>query len=104
MMSAKILVSPYERNKQGVFTQGQLDIDDLAPFDHFFTYPLFMTYNDLDSIMARSKSWLWNIDKPALVSFMRKDYHGDSEMGLDESVRKTVLKRLDMKSKVLFGY
>ena len=91
-------------NKSYIYS-GTIRHRRFAPFDHFFTYPLFMTYIDLNSINnSLSKSWLWNIDKPALVSFMRKDYHGDSELSLDESVRKRFLKRLDIKSKDLFGY
>ena len=70
------------------------------PFDHFFTYPLFMTYIDLDSIdSAFEKSWLWNINKPALVSFMRDDYHGNSDLSLDKSVRKTVFEKTGVKVK-----
>ena len=66
-----------------------------TPFDHFFTYPLFMAYIDLNSIEdALKKSWFWNINKPALISFMRKDYHGSSKTGLDESVRKTVFDKI----------
>ena len=86
-------------NKSYIYS-GTIRHRRFAPFDHFFTYPLFMTYIDLDSIdSALSKSWLWNIDKPALVSFMRKDYHGDSEMSLDESVRKTVFEKIGYKVK-----
>ena len=88
-----------EINKSYIYS-GTIRHRRFAPFDHFFTYPLFMTYIDLNSIdSALSKSWLWNIDKPALVSFMRKDYHGDSEMGLDESVRKTVFEKIGYKVK-----
>jgi DUF1365 family protein len=35
-------------------------------------------------------SLLWNINKPALVSFKRKDYHGDPDLDLDSAVRKTL--------------
>jgi DUF1365 family protein len=34
---------------------------------------------------------LWNINKPAIVSFRRKDYHGDPTIELDSAVRKTLL-------------
>ena len=88
-----------EINKSYIYS-GTIRHRRFAPFDHFFTYPLFMTYIDLNSIdNALSKSWLWNIDKPALVSFNRKDYHGDSEMGLDESVRKTIFEKIGYKVK-----
>ena len=66
-----------------------------TPFNHFFTYPLFMAYIDLNSIEdTLKKSWFWNINKPALISFMRKDYHGSSKSNLDESVRKTVFDKI----------
>jgi len=37
------------------------------------------------------RSFLWNINKPAIVSFRRKDYHGDPTIELDSAVRKTLL-------------
>ena len=37
------------------------------------------------------RSLLWNINKPAIVSFRRKDYHGDPTIELDSAVRKTLL-------------
>jgi len=59
-----------------------------------------MAYLDLGSIdSAFKRSWLWNINGPALVSFMRKDYHGDEKVSLDESVRKTVFEKVGYKVK-----
>ena len=68
-----------------------------SPFDHFFTYPIFMTYFDIAKVenMLR-KSWLWNVNKPSIVSFYRQDYHGDTKKSLDTAVRSTVKKQTGM--------
>ena len=86
-------------NKSYIY-KGTIRHRRFTPFDHFFTYPLFMTYIDLNSIeYSLRKSWLWNINKPALISFMRRDYHGESKMSLDKSVRKTVFEKIGYKVK-----
>ncbi len=62
-----------------------------TPFKRFFSYPIFMAYIDISSLTSTMKpSLLWNINKPALVSFKRKDYHGDPGLDLDNAVRKTL--------------
>ena len=62
-----------------------------TPFEHFFTYPLFMAYIDIKTVdTALKPSLLWNVDKRGLVSFKRKDYHGNPSIPLDKSVRKTL--------------
>ena len=71
-----------------------------TPFNHFFSYPLFMAYIDLDTLNHfLKKSWFWNVDKKALVSFHRKDYHGDPSKDLSESIRETVDKTIGLKIK-----
>ena len=53
-----------------------------------------MAYVDISSLASIMKtSLLWNINKPAIVSFKRKDYHGDPSMGLESAVRKTLLEK-----------
>ena len=65
-----------------------------TPVKHFFTYPLFFAYIDLDSISSTlKKSWFWNINKPAIISFNREDYHGDKNTDLSSSVRDTILEK-----------
>ena len=65
-----------------------------TPFDHFFSYPLFMVYLDLNSFEKMiKKSWIWNVNRSALVSFNRDDYHGNNNIDLDTSVRKTIYKK-----------
>ena len=62
-----------------------------TPISHSFSYPIFMAYFDIAKVDTMlSRSLLWNIDKPSLVSFYRKDYHGDTKKSLDEAVRETV--------------
>jgi len=64
------------------------------PFDHFFTYPIFMAYFDVAKVESMlKKSWFWNTNKPSIVSFYRKDYHGDKQQTLDAAVRSTVKKK-----------
>ena len=65
-----------------------------TPFEHFFSYPLFMVYVDISKVSKILKtSLIWNVNKPALISFYRKDYHGDPTKPLDEAVRDTIYKK-----------
>jgi|TARA_B100001750_G_scaffold54886_1_gene41772 DUF1365 family protein len=74
--------------------KGTIQHRRFTPFDHFFTYPLFLAYIDLDTLGdALKKSCIWNINKPALISFNRKDYHGDINQDLVSAVRKTIFDR-----------
>ena len=62
-----------------------------VPFKRFFSYPIFMAYIDITSLQTTMKpSFLWNVNKPALASFRRQDYHGDPSVSLDSAVRKTL--------------
>ena len=58
---------------------------------------LYLDINDLDNVISRSI--LWNIDKPAIVSFNRKDFHGDVGIPLDTAVRDTVESRTGVRPK-----
>ena len=50
-----------------------------------------MTYFDISKVeRLLPDSFLFKVNKPALVSYYRSDYHGDNKLTLDESVRKTV--------------
>ena len=50
-----------------------------------------MTYFDISKVESLlPDSFLFKVNKPALVSYYRSDYHGDTRLTLDESVRKTV--------------
>ena len=69
-----------------------------TPFKHFFKYPIFMMYFDIAKVEDLfNKTWFWNINKPSLVSFYRKDYHGNFNVSLDESVRNTIYKEAGKK-------
>ena len=65
-----------------------------TPFTRFFKYPIFMAYIDITSLSTTmSPSLLWNINKPAIVSFRRSDYHGDPQVDLEDAVRLTLLEK-----------
>ena len=71
-----------------------------TPFNHFFNYPLFMAYIDLNTVNHfLDKSWFWNVDKKAIISFNRKDYHGDPKLDLSISVRKTIYETIGLEVK-----
>ncbi len=71
-----------------------------TPFNHFFKYPIFMTFIDLNTVENfLKKSWFWNVNKRAIVSFHREDYHGDPNIDLSDSVRQTVYKKSGIKIK-----
>ena len=62
-----------------------------TPFKHYFSYPLFMAYLDIENVnSALNPSFLWNVDRPALISFKREDYHGSPTIPLDKAVRNTL--------------
>ena len=66
-----------------------------TPFNHFFNYPLFMAFIDLDTVNSfLKKSWFWNVNKKALIAFHREDYHGKPDTDLSQSVRETVYKSI----------
>ena len=78
-------------SKQNYIYTGKIYHKRFSPFIHTFNYSIFMMYFDIKKIEnIFKKSIFWNINKPSLVSFYRKDYHGNIEDSLDESVRKTV--------------
>ena len=53
-----------------------------------------MAYIDVSSLhTTMNPSLLWNINKPALVSYKRSDYHGDPSIDLDKAVRNTLLEK-----------
>lgn len=56
-----------------------------------------MTYFDISKVKSLlPDSLLFKVNKPALVSYYRSDYHGDTKLTLDESVRKTVKEKTGM--------
>ena len=57
-----------------------------------------MVYVDISKVSKILKrSILWNVNKPALVSFYRKDYHGNPSIPLDEAVRNTIYEKTGKK-------
>ena len=49
---------------------------------------LYLDINDLDK--KNKKSLFWNVNKPAIVSFNRKDFHNNETKSLDKAIRDTV--------------
>ena len=87
-------------SKKSYLYRGVVGHRRFTPFNHFFTYPLFMAYIDLDTLDDfLKKSWFWNVNKKALVSFYRKDYHGDPSQDLSVSIRETVNKTIGLEIK-----
>ena len=71
-----------------------------TPFNQHFNYKTFMCYFDISKIDTMfKKSIFWNIDKWALISFYRSDYHGDTKLSLDDAVRKTIRNKSDYNPK-----
>ncbi|MFN0038519.1 MAG: DUF1365 domain-containing protein [Burkholderiales bacterium] len=64
-----------------------------APRPHHFEYRLFMMFLDLGELdqVFRGR-WFWSAHRPALAWLRRRDYLGNPELGLDESVRRKVEK------------
>jgi len=78
-------------SKQNYIYKGRIQHHRFTPVDHYFSYSTYMTYLDLQTIeSAFSRSWFWNVNRFALVSFFRKDYHGDVKKSLDSEVRNTI--------------
>ncbi len=85
-------------SKNNYIYKGQIKHQRFTPVEHYFSYSTYMTYLDLETIeSAFSRSWFWNINKFALVSYFRKDYHGDVSKPLDYEVRNTIKNKIGYK-------
>ena len=88
-MFAKNLESSLS-NKNFIY-YGTVRHSRFTPFKRMFSYKIFMTFFDINTIEKSFKnSFLFGINKRGLVSYFRKDYHGDQNLSLDEAVRKTI--------------
>lgn len=73
---------------------GQIRHRRLVEAHHEFTYPLFLSYLDLDELPELfAGRWLWSSGRPNVSWFRREDYLGDPEESLQESVRRLVEER-----------
>jgi DUF1365 family protein len=71
--------------------EGQIRHRRFQPAYHDFTYPIYLTYLDLDEMSTIfQKSRLWSYEKRNLVQFRRADYHGNAQQPLAGAVRDTV--------------
>lgn len=69
-----------------------------SPRDEF-SYPLYMTYLDLDELPELLDGrWLWSARRPALAWFRRADYLGDPGVPLIEAVRELVYERVGVQA------
>tara|TARA_B110000014_G_scaffold246815_1_gene219847 strand:+ start:23 stop:784 length:762 start_codon:yes stop_codon:yes gene_type:complete len=69
-----------------------------TPVMQSFNYSIFMTFFDINKIESIfKKSILWNVNKFGLMSFQRKDYHGDPNISLDSAVRQTIYQEKSIK-------
>ncbi len=61
------------------------------PRAHSFTYTLFMMYVDLDELPTLfNNHYAWNVEKPGLASFYRKDHYGDEPKNLADAIRELI--------------
>lgn len=70
---------------------GSLRHRRFSPRPHQFRYRLFMAFLDLNELdeVFRDR-WLWSTRGPALAWLRRADYLGNSDVALDEAVRRLV--------------
>lgn len=62
---------------------------------HTFTYRLYMFYLNLDEIEREfSDKLLWGYERPGLISFKRKDYHGTPDLPIKQAIYNTVEEKL----------
>ncbi len=77
--------------KKNYIYSGNIRHRRFVPFYKQFNYSTFMVFFDISKIEGLFKrSLFWNVNKSALVSYNRKDYHGNISLDLDEAVRQTV--------------
>ena len=70
------------------------------PFDHEFKYSLYMAYVNLKEINnILPNSFLWGINKKALISFNRRDYLERPEKKLIDAAKNLVFERIGKKIK-----
>ncbi len=70
------------------------------PFDHEFKYSLYMAYVNLKEINnILPNSFLWAINKKALISFNRRDYLERPEKKLIDAAKNLVFERIGKKIK-----
>ena len=67
--------------------EGQVQHRRIAPHDHHFHFPLFLTYLDLDELgEVFRQRWLWSTRHPAPAWFRRTDFFGDNRISLKTAI------------------
>lgn len=65
-----------------------------TPKAHHFRYPVFMSWlmlDELEQVAARSR--FWSIEQFNCVSYYRKDYLGNPETGIYQSIQEIILQQ-----------
>jgi DUF1365 family protein len=71
---------------------GRLKHRRVLPRPHAFAYALYMVWLDLAELDSVFRGrWFWSTRRRAIAWFRRADYLGDSQLPLDEAVRRRVV-------------
>lgn len=74
--------------------KGKIEHRRFAPRGHEFSYNVCYYFLDLQEVpKIFNRPFLFSFNKPGILSFWRKDYFGNPEVSLDESVRKLVFEK-----------
>jgi len=86
---------------QNYIYEGYIRHRRFTPFKNVFKYPIFMMYFDISKVeqLFNKKSIFFNINKPSIVSFNRKDYHRNQIKCLDTAVRDTLKNKFEFDAK-----
>ena len=71
--------------------QGWIRHRRYLPKKHSFSYPIFMSWLDLDELdQVMALSPLWSLERFNLVSFYRSDYLGEAGQDLSDAVKNRI--------------
>lgn len=74
--------------------EGEVRHRRFASARHEFAYRLVLLYADLDELPTLfAGRWFWSVERANLVSFRRRDYHGDPALPLADAIRDLVAAR-----------
>lgn len=77
--------------RESAIYRGRLAHTRMAPKRHQFDYPVYMVYIDLAELPEPfGRTRLFSVDRPAPARFKRRDYLGDADVPLEDSVREVV--------------
>ncbi len=82
-------------NVKSAIYSGVVSHRRFSPQKHGFQYRVFMVYlnlGEIDEFLSLSR-W-WSRSRWGIARFRREDFHGDPDIDLDESVRRTIEERV----------